>query len=208
MHRLERELCDVTKSTKWGLYSTKYQGGDISIDTTVTVKNRVKYNCLTIIFAPLVHIPKRLLNTDCVLVQWILIDLKGLKEYWQYPNIVSALLFISVLASCNNMYSLNMWLKKIIVSLDLILLLLTRCRGGRNPHWPQYRGGLQLTQHCTHTALLYTTSVVTYHHASLNSFIVFQLVQILIKQSCNTGPQDLIAYLCHFFVTKIAAVMS
>ena len=47
---------------------------------------------------------------------------------------------------------------------------------GRNPHWPQYSRGCQLTQHCTHTALLYTTSVVTYHHASLNSFIVFQLV--------------------------------
>jgi len=38
-----------------------------------------------------------------MLVQWILTDLKGLKEHWQYPNIVSAL-FISVLALCNTLY--------------------------------------------------------------------------------------------------------
>jgi len=84
-----------------------------------------------------------------------------------------------------------------------------RCRGGRSPHWPQYRGGWQLTQHCTHTALLYTTSVVTYHHASLNSFIVFQLISTdHDKAKLQYRPTRSIAYLCHFFVTKIAAVMT
>jgi len=82
--------------------------------------------------------------------------------------------------------------------------------GGVHCHWKEpslatVQERLAADTHCTHTALLYTTSVVTYHHASLNSFTVFQ---IMIKQSCNTGPQDLITYLYHFFVTKISAVMT
>ena len=103
MRRLERELYDVTKSAKWGLYSTRYL-----LFPAVTAKNRVKklFDYHFCSFGP--HSKKALEHWLCACSM----DLIWFKEHWQYPNIVSACfssLCLHYVIPYTYMYSLHIW---------------------------------------------------------------------------------------------------